>query len=176
MSTPSSISRLQELLPQMFQATQLPGEVYLRFQLTNEITALLSMDCVQESLLVPSGQITPLPNMAEPVLGLMSSRNHVFLAIDLAELLGWRSLSVYSQNYHIVVVRVEGELLLGIAVKCIQGMTRLMPEKIHSSVSEFASNVRPYIRGYAMEREEKLLVLDDQAIVTASVLYNKLIN
>jgi hypothetical protein len=54
----TSLSRLQELLPQLFQTHQLPGDVYLRLQLTAEITALLSVEQVKESILANAEQIT----------------------------------------------------------------------------------------------------------------------
>ena len=182
MSTPTPRSRLQELLPQMFHATQLPGEPYLRFQLTAEMKALLSMEHVQESLLVPAGQITRLPNMPDHVMGLMSSRERVFCTLDLDRLLGLRSSSVYSRQYHVVVVRVpqcdsqqfssEQELLLGIAVSRILGITRLISENLQLPIGDFSSNLKPYLRGYVVEKEERLVVLDTQAITTASLLYN----
>lgn len=182
MSTSTPRSRLQELLPQMFQATELPGQPYLRFQLTAEIKALLSMEHVRESLLVPARQITPLPNMPETVIGLMSSRERVFCAIELDLLFGLRPSPVYSRQYHIVVLRVsqsssqqsssEQELLLGIAVSSILGITRLISENLQLPRKDFASNLKSYLQGYVVEKEERLLVLDARSIINASLLYN----
>ena len=141
MSTTSTLVKLQELLPQLFQVTQLPGNPYLRCQLTPELNVLLSMDCLQESLLVSGEQITPIPNLPEFVVGLMNSRDRVFCAIDLAQLLGLPSPSLYSQRaYHLLVVRVspflaqrsgsEQELLLGLVVNRVQGLTRIASEEM----------------------------------------------
>ncbi len=182
MSTPiTSLSRLQELLPQMFQATELPGRAYLRFQLALDITGLFAMERVRESLLVPAGKITPLPNMPQPVLGVMSSRNHAFCVVELAELLGLRSSLVYSRHYHVIVVGIppsnsqepssNPEQLLGIAVNRIQGMTRLVSENIHSPKENISYHLIPYLQGCAIEKEEQLLVFDVPAIVSASLLY-----
>ncbi len=182
MSTTKPHLRLQELLPQMFQATELPGQPYLRFQLGAESKALLSMEHVRESLLVPAGKITPLPNMPEAVMGLMSSRERVFCALDLDMLLGLRSSPVYSRQYQIVVLRVpqsglqqfssEQDLLLGMAVSSILGITRLISENLQLPRKDFASNLKSYLQGYVVEKEERLLVLDARSIINASLLYN----
>jgi twitching motility protein PilI len=179
MSTSTSASRLQELLPQLFQANLPPGEPYLRFQLTAEMTALMSMERVRESLFVSAELITPLPNMPESVIGIMSSRNHVFCVIDLAQMLMLPSTLISSRQYHVVVLRVSRntispnsyeEILLGIAVNRIQGITRLTSEKITSPRGDFPPSLTPYLRGCLVEKEKQVLVLDFQAIATASPL------
>jgi positive phototaxis protein PixI len=177
----SSLSRLQELLPQLFQATQLPGEPYLRCQLTSEFSALLSMAYVQESLLVPGEKITPLPNMPAFVVGLMNSRDRVFCAIDLAQLLELSSPLTYLQQYHIIVVRVsqfldrssetEQELLLGLVVHRIQGITRVMSDEMRSPQGDFPPSLTPYIKGCVVEKDQQLTILDTGAIATAPQLY-----
>lgn len=181
MSTSTPLSRLQELLPQLFQANQLRSEPYLRFQLTAEMTALFSMEQVKESLLVDAEQITPLPNLPDPVIGIVSSRNHVFCVIDLAQLLMLPSVVTSSQRYHIVVVGVsqslsqpasESELLLGIAVERIQGITRLNSSKLQSPIANFPASLTPYLRGCV--GDEQTPVLDVRAIANALSLYESL--
>ena len=181
MSQTSSISRLQELLPELFRATQLPGDPYLRCQLTPEVTALLSMAYVQESLLVPGEKITPIPNMSAFVVGLMNSRDRVFCAIDLAQLLGLSSPSSYSRQYHIIVIRVsqfldrqsaaEQELLLGLVVNRVQGITRVMSDEMRSPQGNLSPSLTPYIKGCVVEKDQQLLILDTGAIATAPHLY-----
>lgn len=188
MSQTSSISRLQELLPQLFQSTQLPGDPYLRCQLTPEVNALLSMAYVQESLLVPGEQITPIPNMPPFAIGLMNSRDRVFFAIDLAQQLGLSSPLVYARQYHTIVIRVsqflsqpsvsDRELLLGLVVNRVQGITRVISDEMrsrsgaaHSPQGDFPPSLTPYIRGFVLEKDQQLLVLDTGAIATAPHLY-----
>jgi positive phototaxis protein PixI len=177
MSQSSSLSRLQELLPQLFQSTQLPGDPYLRCQLVPEVSALLSMAYVQESLLVPGEKITPIPNMSPFVIGLMNSRDRVFCAIDLAQLLGLSSPYSYSRQYHIIVIRVsqfldrqsasEQELLLGLVVNRVQGITRVMSDAMRSPQGNFPPSLTPYIRGCVVEKDQPLPVLDPGAIANA---------
>ncbi|MEM8778096.1 MAG: chemotaxis protein CheW [Cyanobacteria bacterium P01_G01_bin.49] len=182
MST-TPLSRLQELLPQLFESTQLPGDRYLRFQLTTEISALFSMEYVQESLLVPSEQITPIPSMSASVIGLMNSRDKIFCVIDLGQLMGLSPLSTYTRQYHIVVVRVsqlvpqqasgKQELFLGMAVNQVQGISRIISDQLKSvqenTKGDFPVTLTPYLRGYVIEKEQQLLVLEMETIIKKSL-------
>lgn len=175
MSQISSLSRLQELLPQLFQATQLPGDPYLRCQLTPEVNALVSMAAVQESLLVPGEHITLIPNMSPFVVGLMNSRDRVFCAIDLAQLLGLSSPSTYARQYHVIVVRVsqfldrssgsETELFLGLVVNRVRGILRIMSDEIRAPQANFFPSLMPYLQGTVANQDENLPVLDLSTIV-----------
>ena len=172
-SSSSSLLRLQEFLPQLFQSQHLPGKPYLRFQLTSQITALFSMDKVKESLLVKAEQITPLPNLPASVMGIMSSRNHVFCVVDLAQFLMLPSIVTSSQRYHIIVVgtpqappALESELLLGVAVERIEGITRLTSDKLKSPLEDFPPSLTPYLQGCI--ENEKTIVLDVPSLVDAT--------
>jgi twitching motility protein PilI len=130
------------------------------------------MEYVKESLLVPAENITPLPNMSGAVMGLMSSRDRVFCVIDLAQLVGISSLSTYARQCHIIVVRIfqsEKELLLGIAVNRVQGITRVRSEEMTSPPRDFLPSLTPYVRGCVMDKEQELLVLDRGAIITEAI-------
>lgn len=174
-ATPSTLSRLQELLPQLFQATKLPGDLYLRCELTSEVTGLISMEYVRESLLVPGEQITPLPKMSPFVMGLMNSRDRVFLALDLLQLLGLSSLSIHSRQYHIIVINVspffeeqsdsEQELWLGLVVNRIQGITRVIADQIRSPQEMVDSTFAPYLQGWVRTEEQQLPILNLATIV-----------
>lgn len=169
MSTSTSASRLQKILPQLFQANLPPGEPYLRFQLTPEITALVSMQWVQESLLISAEQITPLPNMPESFIGIINSRNHVFSVIDLAQMMQLSTASLSVRQYHIIVLQTsptssaEG-LLIGLVVHRIQGITRLTDEQLASPLEDFPPALTPYLRGCVDEAENRTLVLSAEAI------------
>jgi positive phototaxis protein PixI len=178
MSATPLLARLQQLLPQMFKSEQLPGEPYIRFQLTPESEALLSMEWVRESLLVSNQQVTPIPNLPESFLGLLGSGERVFCLVDLAHLLKLPSSIFSSRHYQIIVIRVNNysqdlglsnssinsELFLGLVVHRIQGTIRLQPEDLQPFVGEDSSNLAPYLQGYFVEQETRLLVLDPHAI------------
>ncbi len=182
MSTSTPASKVQEILPQLFKASLTPGKPYIQFQLTETITALIPLEQVQESIIVEATEISLLPSMHESVMGIMSSRNHVFCVIDLAQLLLFDSPLISSRQYQILVVRVspnktlpesssKGDSLLGIAVSHLQGITRLTEEKFGSPRGDLPSSLTPYLRGAVVAEEQQMLVLDPQAIATASALY-----
>ena len=173
MSTPvSSFSRLQELLPELFQAKQITGTSYLRGQLTPKINVLLPMISVQESLLINEEQITSIPNMPEYFVGLITSRDNVFALIDLPYFLGLTNQIVQSRRiYHSVIVRFsdssssEKELLLGFVFHQIQGVTRIKSGQIQSIPPNLPSSLKPYLGGAITDQEQTLSVLDLTSIV-----------
>ena len=78
MSTSSPASRIQAKLQELFEGKITSGDAYIKFKLTSEITALLSMNQVQESLIVEAAKITPLPSMPKYTIGMINSRDRVF--------------------------------------------------------------------------------------------------
>ncbi|WP_299485715.1 chemotaxis protein CheW [Acaryochloris sp. IP29b_bin.137] len=176
----TSLSRLQELLPQLFQSTQLTGQPYLRFTVTEGIGALLSMEHVQESLMVEAEQITPIPNMARSVLGLMNSRDQVFCVVNLSQLLGYPDVTGSQRRYSMIVVRVprsdyqrsgNEEALLGWAVPHIQGVTRLQAEQLQTDLSLCPANLSPYVSGACQQDQQTMYILYPPALAKAPALY-----
>jgi positive phototaxis protein PixI len=186
MLIPTSLSRLEQLLPQLFESSLPEGDAYLRFQLTADLTVSISMAQVQESLLVEVENITPLPNMSESIIGLMSSHDQVFCVVDLAQLILLSSTLISARKYHIVVVKVsddrlvdikidspqerlgERELYLGFAVNHIQGIVRIIPGQIQSPKHNFPICLTDYIHGAVIESEQQLLILNIEAIAHAA--------
>lgn len=150
-----------------------PGEPYLKFWLTPEISAAISMQSIQEALVLPARRLTPMPNMHPVMLGLLNRRSRICWTIDLAQLLGVSLLDLSSQQYTIVLLQV-GNVPLGLAVHRVEGSVRLQPDQIQSPLGQIAASLVPYLRGCALqqqeERQEVLLVLEAEAIVQSSVL------
>ncbi|ELR97569.1 chemotaxis protein CheW [Gloeocapsa sp. PCC 73106] len=172
-NTQSSLSKLQELLPQLFESTQLLGEPFLRFQLTPGIIALLSMESVQEALLVPVKFITRIPNVPSFVVGLVNSRDRVFFAIDLPEMLGLASPLTTSLHYHMITIQVsqlissnpEQKICLGLIVNYIQGITRVNSDEKLSDQGNFSSSLTPHIQAVIAEKETLLPILSLASII-----------
>jgi twitching motility protein PilI len=133
---------------------------YLKFQLNQQTTAVLSMRHTQEAIIVPIESITSMPNMAPCILGLMNWRSRIIWIVDLP-----RMLNLYSA----IVIQVES-LILGLVVQEIKGTTKFIPDAIHSPIGQVASSLVPYLCGCVVQQEEILLVLDAQAIVQSSTL------
>lgn len=173
---PTSVSRLELLLPELFQTKNYEGKLYLRCQINTTITVLMAMEYVQESLLIPREQITTLPQLPPFFMGLMTSRDHVFLTVDLPQLLGFSPLSTYSREYHIIVINIsafldpslalERERFLGLAVNQIEGMMRLTTTQILPPQDASLPRTIPYIGGVARQEATLIPILDLNPLVT----------
>jgi positive phototaxis protein PixI len=178
MTTNTTLARLQELLPQLFQPVQVTGDPYLRFQLTAEIPALISMNRVQEAVLVPASFISPLPNMPAFSIGMMNSRDRVFCVVDLGQLLGLPAMSINPRNYQVVVMNLSGqtpidqsspvaEKWLGLAVQQVQGVNRFERQDLQSIVGALPACLQPYLQGCFLEKDQEIVVLNSESIANS---------
>ena len=156
MNNLTTTDRLEDLLPQLFSQQQREGNYYLRLQLTDDTNILLDLSYIQESLTIDSSQITPVPNLPEYVVGMMSSRNQVFLALDLAHLAGFPPATFNQREYQTVVVQIGSKNknvqsndfnLYGLTVKQIQGISRILSTNFAQPVSEAPENIRDFVQG-----------------------------
>ena len=145
------------------------GDAYLKLQLEREILAVFLLEHIQEVLVMPVEQITRLPSMPEYVLGLMHRRSKVLWVIDLPQMLGLEPLEPNLQQHHIAIVRLE-EILLGLAVQQVRGVTRLTAEEIESPLDNWVPNLISYLNGCVVQQSESLLVLDIQAVINTPKL------
>jgi positive phototaxis protein PixI len=183
----SPLARLQRLLPELFEPQQRTGDLYLRFQLGDAINAAISLEPVIETLQISASHITPIPQMASVVLGLMSLKGKIFWAVDLSRLMGIDLPYRRSQRHEIIVVRAlplstsvasspsdfEDELLMGLSVSRIRGTLRLQadsivpikPHELHCP-----PELVPFVQGQIQQGDETLIVLSVDAITQSSVL------
>ncbi|NJO93299.1 MAG: hypothetical protein HC820_01080 [Hydrococcus sp. RM1_1_31] len=63
------------------------------------------------------------------------------------------------------------ELLLGLVVNRIQGITRVMSAQIRPPQGNFPPTLTPYVRECVVEKDQQLPVLDTGAIANAPHLY-----
>ncbi|MBD2624892.1 chemotaxis protein CheW [Trichormus variabilis] len=140
------------------------GDSYLKFQLNQQTTAVLSINHTQEAIIIPVESVTAMPNMPACILGLMNWRSRIIWVIDLPKMFNLECLDHRLRQYNIIVIKVE-LLLLGLVVQEIKGTTKLMSDDIHSPVGQVASSLVPYLCGCVEQKEETLLVLDAQNIV-----------
>lgn len=162
MSTSSPADRIRANIQDLFQANLAPGDPYIRFKLTSDITALLSMDRVENSIIIDADKITPMPGMPESVVGIMSSRDRVFCVFDLARLLGVTSETVARRQYQILVLQTDTEpqINIGLAVTQLQGIVRKTSAQIQSVPSNIDASLTPYLRGAVTEQQEIIPILE----------------
>ncbi|MBW4421611.1 MAG: chemotaxis protein CheW [Myxacorys californica WJT36-NPBG1] len=145
------------------------GEPYLKFQVTEGVQAGLIMKQVQEVLVLPTPQLTPIPNLPVGVLGLMHRRSRVLWVVDLALLLGVGVLDYSPQQYDIVIVRTGGAAI-ALAIRQVGGIAGVQPTHVQPLPSHAAKGLIPYSRGCILQPQEIVFLLDGEAILQAPIL------
>lgn len=168
MSASTPAARIQANLQELFRGNTAAGNPYIKFQLASE-TVLLSMERVQETLIVDAGQITLLPSMPASVVGIMNSRDRVFCVFDLAQLLTLPARLVAPQQYQVIVLQTNDPtpIQVGFAIDNFQGIVRLTAEQIQSSLDNVNSNIAPYVAGAVNLQTTTLPVLEFDRILEA---------
>jgi positive phototaxis protein PixI len=151
------------------RSTRTTGDMFLRFQLDSQTSAVVPMQQTQEAIVLPAGRISIIPNLPSPVIGLFNRRSSLLWLVDLPEILGLEPIDRHTQNYDIALLKVE-QTPLAVAVRSIQGVVRFAPEEIESPMGSFNPAFTPYLRGWILQEQEVVLVLDPDAIINAKVL------
>ncbi len=162
----SPASRIQSNLQELFQASVSPGLPYVRFHVTSEISALLSMTHIEESLVVDADKITPLPSMPASHIGMLNSRDHVFCLWDLAHLLNLPSQINNPQEYQVLVLsstpntaRDSQKVFSGFAIQKIEGIMRLAEPDIQTNAN-ISNGFRRYVLGSVDDEGKQSIILD----------------
>lgn len=184
----TTTTRLKELLPQLFGEQKLKGDYYLRFRLTEQIAGLIDLKYVRESLTIQGDRITAVPNLSEYVIGLMSSRNQVFLALDLAHLAGLPPETVNLRQYQTIVLRTNSSDkfdrlvsnkddnidLFGLTVRKIEGINRILSDRFIPVPENLPQNLRPFVtsavpltseKSISTEAEKCSLLIDIERLI-----------
>lgn len=182
MNSPIAISSLSNWLQKPTGEASL-GDAYLCFQLDEQTQALLPLAQVHEVITVSTDQITPMPNMPACVLGLLGRRSRVMWVVDLAHLLVAKSSATRLTHYEIVVLQVEPilqktiflatshkQLLLGVVVQKIRGSRYFSSELIQAPQPDFAPGLASYLKGYVLQEDNLMLILDAETIARSPTL------
>lgn len=172
------------LAHRLIQSQGTSGAAYLNFQLNERTPALFSMRQVQEVIVVPARQITPMPNMPPCMLGLLTRRSRVMWVVDLAHMLLSDPLPSNTRDYNIIIVRVaqvsqqqnmllataHSQALLGLIVPTMKGVVQISPELIQTPQGYLSPSLMPCLRGCLLQQDDMLLVLDAEAIARSPIL------
>ena len=183
MGNSTATDRLKELLPELFSVRDIEGDSYLRLQLNSEISALIDLNQVQESLVVPSREITTIPNVPEYVLGLMTSRGEVFLAIDFAHMIGLEPEIFNCQQYQVIVVKTSftdkatssaseesaTSGFLGLVVNRIVGVSRFVYDNFEPLKRDIPNILAPFVYGSIKQQDHQYLVLDIKSLIASKI-------
>lgn len=187
MSNLTTTDRLKELLPQLFNRQKLAGNYYLRFQLTDRILGLIELKYVREAISIPSDRLTAVPNLPEYVVGLMSSRNEVFLALDLAHLAQLPPETINLRQYQTIVIKVnrlessdrnDRSNLYGLTVKKIEGIERILPNLFVPIADNLPQSLRPFVKSAVLQPSENISsTIKEQYLFLIDIpqlIYNKI--
>ena len=147
------------------------ADTYLKFQLNEFTYAALPVKYLHEVVVVPFESIPSIPNMPACILGLINWRSRIIWVIDLPNMLNLETVSGKSRQHNILVIQIESTAL-ALVVPEIIGTTRLMPNDIESPQEKFSSDLLPYLRGWVLQNQEQLLVLNTQAILQSAIFHN----
>ncbi|NJM96777.1 MAG: purine-binding chemotaxis protein CheW [Phormidesmis sp. RL_2_1] len=146
---------------------QLMGDAYLKFQLAPRVPAVFAARVVEEAIVLPTSQVTAIPNMPSCMLGLVNRRNRVIWIVNLVRLLGMPVPDRPRQHYSMVIVKSGSSL--GLMVDDIDGIVHLRPDELQPTPAQVNPILVPYLRGCAVHNDQILLVLDAEAVLQSSV-------
>lgn len=140
---------------------------------------LVPMDVVQESLIVPAEQITSLPNMPGPVMGLMNSRERVFCVANLPQIIGYTQAANALRRYFMIVVSLAGtgnqnmagnDSLLGLVVPNIQGIVRLERGHFQTNADLIPMQLKPYATAVSQQEGLSSYLLSPHSLAQSEIL------
>ena len=171
MQTYSAAAKVQDNLKELFQGKLAPGDAYVKFQLTSDVTALLSMKQAQESLIVEAEHITPLPNMSEFVIGIVNSRERVFCIFDLALLLKLSTELTSPRQHQVIVFQTisEPSIYVGFAVTQLQGIIRISQEQIEPCSDAIDTKLKSFVSGTIQQEESTVPILNLEHILQSAI-------
>ena len=145
------------------------GESYLKFEVGQNTQVGLPMKQVQEVMVLQPRYLTPVPNSAPGILGLMHRRSRVLWVIDLAMLLGVGRLDYSPQQYDIVILRT-GSIAVAAAVQRVDGIAWALPDAFQPVPSHVSKGLIPYSRACILQAQDVVFLLDGEAILQAPLL------
>lgn len=151
------------------RSSRTTGDMFLRFQLDSQTCAVVPMLQTQEAIVLPAGRVSVIPNLPSAVLGLFNRRSSLLWLVDLPQILGLEPIDRHTHSYDVVLLKV-GQTPLAVAVRSIQGVVRFAHEQIESPMGSFNPAFTPYLRGWMLQEQELVLVLDPESIINARSL------
>ena len=166
---PASVDRSIPTIESAIEpGNEVAGDPYIRLSLDGRTMAAVSTDQAQEVMVIPRHRLTVMPNMSTAAMGLLNHRSRIFWVLDLPQLFGLPPLDPRSQEYHLVILRINDQAV-GLAVQSVLGVTRFSTAEIQSPLDhDITPGLVPYLKGCLPKAEELLLVLDAEVVAAYS--------
>ena len=153
---------------------------FLRFYLHPDTKLMLPMRQITEVLKIKFGQIVPIPQMPDWVMGVYNWRGDVLWMLDLGHLIGlnsWYQQELDLSNQTAIVLSPDREpssvnkrnnLHLGLVVSRVEDIEACNPQTIQMATGFVSTQLQPFLQGYWVKPQgDMILVLDGQAIIAA---------
>ncbi|HEU5369204.1 MAG TPA: chemotaxis protein CheW [Ktedonobacterales bacterium] len=144
------------------------GEQYLIFSLENFECAFKAED-VQAVERLP--EVTPVPNVAYWIDGVIHSRGHIVSVVDLRSFLGMERQPPSSRT-RLVIGRV-GELAIGLVVDGVSEMRGILPNMIQLQqiMRALPGWATPYVTGIASVGVRSILLIDMERLLLSEKMH-----
>lgn len=144
------------------------GEQYLIVSLENFECAFKAED-VQAVERLP--EVTPVPNVAYWIDGVIHSRGHIVSVVDLRSFLGMERLPP-SARTRLVIGRV-GELVIGLVVDGVSEMRGILPNMIQLQqiMRALPGWATPYVTGIASVGVRSVLLIDMERLLLSEKMH-----
>ncbi|QLE55749.1 chemotaxis protein CheW [Nostoc sp. TCL26-01] len=147
---------------------------FLSFNLGVKDSAVISLQQITEVLQISLGDICCVPQMPTHVLGVYNWRGEMLWLVDLEEMLGYPSLSQSANlltKIMAIVIENEGKYL-GLIVRQMMDIELLDYHQMKApSVELFSAGISPFLQGYFLGNDEKMMFnLDAGIIINSPIL------
>ncbi len=142
-------------------------EEYMTFNLGATEYAI-ELPKIREILTYPE-LVTPLPNTADYVQGLINLRGEVVPVLDLRT--KFNIEAIYDENTAVIAILTKDKRMLGIVVDKVDDVEQIDSNNL-SAVSDMSSAIpAKYLKGFSVHNEDDILVvMDIEAIVSKEEL------
>lgn len=138
---------------------------FLRFYLTEQETALLALDTIQEVLRVSVDTILPVPGTPDYVLGVYDHRGEILWLVNLSQPLGLAEADVPFVTMLTVIVIEHDGVSLGAVVSRVTDIEMHDLQHLYpASADLFALPLRSFLQGYFLQPTS--FVLDTKALIS----------
>lgn len=154
-------------IPQPSNVTQ-----FLKFNLSADLTALLSISQLAAVLKVETAAITAMPHLPPWVMGVYNWRGEILWIVDTGHLLGegaWYQQPILSTKHDVLLLEslsteTVDKCRLGLWVRQVEGIESLSLDVIQSPTT-VSEKLVPFLRGYWLSANDEMLALLDGSAI-----------
>lgn len=116
-------------------------------------------------------KITPIPNTAEYILGVLNLRGGIVVIIDLNQKLGYEPKE-FNENTRIIIIEIE-DSIIGMVVENATEVTKLSLNQIEPAPTIITEKINAdYIQGVAVINDRLLILLDFKKVLKSKDINN----